>query len=60
MKIKHKRTKHTAMYTTIKKNGTERIFECDKRKSYISSKLHMICMSSNDQPRGLVVRVCGY
>jgi len=32
----------------IKKNGTKKNHECDKRKSHISSKLHMIYVSSNN------------
>jgi len=47
MKIKQKHTKHTTMYTMIP-NGTKRICEYYKRKSHISSKLHMIFISSDN------------
>jgi len=47
-KIKQKHTKHTTIYTAIKNGTKKNMKECDKRKSHISSKLHMICISSNN------------
>ena len=42
------------------KNGTKSTWKCDKRKSHLSSKLHMIYMSSNNvrHPVKLVNEVC--
>ena len=48
IKIKHKRTKHTTVYTMIKKWNQKNMKECDKRKSHRSSKLHIIYISSNN------------
>jgi hypothetical protein len=46
LKIKQKHTKHTTIYND--KNSTKNMKKCDKRKSYISSKLHIIYISSNN------------
>jgi len=46
--MKPKHTKHTTLYTMIKKWNQKNVLECDKRKSHISSKLHMIYISSNN------------
>jgi len=47
-KIKQKHTKHATMYTMIKKCNRNNMKECDKRNSHISSRLHMISISSNN------------
>jgi len=48
LKIKQKHTKHTSVYTMIQ-NRTRRIWkECDKPNSHISSKLHLIYISYNN------------
>ena len=36
------------MYTMIKKMEQKNMKECEKRKSHISSKFHMIYISSNN------------
>ena len=46
-RIKQKYSKHTTIYTMIKKDQKD-TKEYDKRKSHISSKLHMIYISSNN------------
>ena len=47
-KFKQKHTKHTTIYRIIKKWNQKNMKECDKRKSRISSKRHMIYISSNN------------
>ena len=42
-KIKQKHTEHTTIHIMIKKKWNQKnMKECDKRKSHISNKLHMI------------------
>ena len=45
--MKQKHTKHINIYT-MKKMKPKNMRECDKGNSHISSKLHMICISSNN------------
>ena len=40
--MKHKHTKHTTIYTVIKKWNPKNVKECDKRNSPVSSKLHLL------------------
>jgi len=47
-KIKQKHTKHTTINTVIEKRTRRMWNKCDKRSSHISSKLHLICISSNN------------
>jgi len=47
-KIKQKHTQRTTLYTMVKKWNQNNTKECDKRKSRISSRLHMIYISSNN------------
>ena len=47
-KIKQKHTKLTTIYTMIKKWNQKNMKECDKRKSHINSKLHMIYITSDN------------
>ena len=39
---------HIYIYIIIKKKNQKNMKECDERKSHISSKLHMICTSSDN------------
>jgi len=43
-----KHRKHTTIYTMIKKWKQKNVKEYDKRKSHISSKRHVIYISSNN------------
>ena len=55
-------TKHTTMYTMIKKCKQKNKKECDKQNSHISSKLHIEGRSCKHCCRGTAVsyifRVC--
>jgi hypothetical protein len=47
-RIKQNNIKHKTIYAMIKKWNQKNMKECDRRKSHISSILHMIYVSSNN------------
>jgi hypothetical protein len=51
LQIKQKHTKHTTIHTMTKKWKQKNMKECDKRKSHVSRKLHMIHIPSNNVRR---------